>query len=618
MLRALAKRLSCLRREDDGQAIIFGAFGMLVVVMFMLLVFEVGRTGARRIQMQNAADAGAYSGALVKADALASLAYLNNGMAWMWYRSCRHATDTIIADTMRTMYEYNLPDPGTWFGIIPNYHVNDSKVLAQFQIHTCKVVVPPPKFLASVPGDFWFWGGNQQSIGVDEGPSDPGWLKQFGRLGVHMNDFGSQVGYNNTAQVRADARTAYEQWYSPNGANNARYASGWLQTLSQAQDEIVNNAANEIRDEALLVAFLNLDSSYRSDARVAVYPSNNAELFSVNGVSWNSGYDKYIQPHAGSFHDPTGFLSPLHWPIGPADDWDTDWFDTKTGRWTDNFWKTRFKYNRAQSRCIARFFMCSFPFNRWNVQYGTFGWWGTSAPWVSLYASHSNSWSGGLVNVLFNHPRGAGGDVPDTFHHRVNPPPSFYLANTNTFAKAVSVGVWAPGVDSTWLPKTARTGSFSFLQSGPRDGVFYNPPSGYLTVASANAGFFTRSGASSTYMTFNLDGQSANLNNWVNGNVALVNDGDLVDATPENLFVTDWNARLVPVRNADGTNSAHTVLNGLVSGNWNRYVAGFTFGSWIPWGANLANVRSSNNLSDSGSNQPWNLNGANINDAVLH
>jgi hypothetical protein len=76
-MRMLAK----LRKDEDGQGLLYTAFILLVLVAFALTVLDVGTVVDRKVQAQTAADAAALSGAALQARTLNLLSFLNVSMA---------------------------------------------------------------------------------------------------------------------------------------------------------------------------------------------------------------------------------------------------------------------------------------------------------------------------------------------------------------------------------------------------------------------------------------------------------------------------------------------------------------------------------------------------------
>ncbi|MCK4400788.1 Tad domain-containing protein, partial [bacterium] len=70
-------RIHKIRKDDGGQAAVFAALILLVLVMFVMLVVDVGQLVTWRIRMQNATDSAAMAGAVWQARGLNVIAVLN-------------------------------------------------------------------------------------------------------------------------------------------------------------------------------------------------------------------------------------------------------------------------------------------------------------------------------------------------------------------------------------------------------------------------------------------------------------------------------------------------------------------------------------------------------------
>ncbi len=92
---ALGRLLDLFRRED-------GAALVVTLAMFFLMylacvgVYAVSTAVRERIHLQNAADAAAYSAAVVQADTLSRVATLNRAMAWTYEQMTRRQLDYIV------------------------------------------------------------------------------------------------------------------------------------------------------------------------------------------------------------------------------------------------------------------------------------------------------------------------------------------------------------------------------------------------------------------------------------------------------------------------------------------------------------------------------------------
>ncbi len=99
-------------RDESGQAIVFGALTLFMLVLTVVVVYNVGAVVAERMQMQQAADAAATAGAQIEANAVSSIAWMNDGMAYIYYNVCRYAVDVGIYGTLAELKEVGPPYPG--------------------------------------------------------------------------------------------------------------------------------------------------------------------------------------------------------------------------------------------------------------------------------------------------------------------------------------------------------------------------------------------------------------------------------------------------------------------------------------------------------------------------
>ena len=79
--------------------LVFMAIGVLVLVGFVVLVLNIGRLTERRTKIQIAADAATYSGALVEANALSTIAWCNSAMAQCYYNIVQYGASECVAGT---------------------------------------------------------------------------------------------------------------------------------------------------------------------------------------------------------------------------------------------------------------------------------------------------------------------------------------------------------------------------------------------------------------------------------------------------------------------------------------------------------------------------------------
>ena len=84
-------------RDEAGQGIIFAAASLVVLVGFVALVYNLGRVIEGRTRMQLAADSAAYSGAMVEANSLSAIGWINSAMAQTYYNSLKYAVDVNVS-----------------------------------------------------------------------------------------------------------------------------------------------------------------------------------------------------------------------------------------------------------------------------------------------------------------------------------------------------------------------------------------------------------------------------------------------------------------------------------------------------------------------------------------
>lgn len=80
-------------KNEDGVALAFGITFFLLVFLLGMSVYAVGETVRQRMELQNAADAAAYSAAVVQADTLSRVACINKAMSWTYVMMNRRIMD---------------------------------------------------------------------------------------------------------------------------------------------------------------------------------------------------------------------------------------------------------------------------------------------------------------------------------------------------------------------------------------------------------------------------------------------------------------------------------------------------------------------------------------------
>ena len=96
MTAVLKQKMMELGRDESGVAFAFTVTVSLIIFLFGFAIYACGETVRQRIELQNAADAAAYSGALVQADTISRVAVINKAMAWNYVMMTRRQMDHIV------------------------------------------------------------------------------------------------------------------------------------------------------------------------------------------------------------------------------------------------------------------------------------------------------------------------------------------------------------------------------------------------------------------------------------------------------------------------------------------------------------------------------------------
>ena len=96
MATILKQKMTELGRDESGVAFAFTVTVSLIIFLFGFAIYACGETVRQRIELQNAADAAAYSGALVQADTISRVAVINKAMAWNYVMMTRRQMDHIV------------------------------------------------------------------------------------------------------------------------------------------------------------------------------------------------------------------------------------------------------------------------------------------------------------------------------------------------------------------------------------------------------------------------------------------------------------------------------------------------------------------------------------------
>lgn len=96
ILSAAAGKAAELGRGEDGVALMMTLATFMFMYVMCMGVYAVGTAVREKMQLQNAADAAAYSAAVVQADTISRIATINRAMSWTYVQMTRRQMDYIV------------------------------------------------------------------------------------------------------------------------------------------------------------------------------------------------------------------------------------------------------------------------------------------------------------------------------------------------------------------------------------------------------------------------------------------------------------------------------------------------------------------------------------------
>jgi hypothetical protein len=216
-IRPLRRVLTGARRlheDEGGAALVFAVITLFSLALAMFMVFQIGLVTTDRLQIQTAADAAAYSGAQVEANAINSIGQINDGMAYVHYASLRYVLDQIVYGTLH-MFETH----GQYVG--------------QNQPELGVSQYPPGAIPGGLASEF-----GPMIEGGPNGRATPAW--------VMLGDENEWSGNNGRwTRTRDRGKKAIEE------------GKKWLSELNAASHLILRATPRLVREKAAEVAFLN-------------------------------------------------------------------------------------------------------------------------------------------------------------------------------------------------------------------------------------------------------------------------------------------------------------------------------------------------------------------------
>ena len=146
MLKVFKEKFLCLGRNEDGAALVTTLAIFFLMYLGCMGVYAISMAVKERVHLQNAADAAAYSAAVVQADTFSRIATINRAMSWTYVQMSREQMDYIVLRWLKhTVKHYNEDLLGA-----NNYNKGG--------------ILGPPCSGHGSPGVGWFIGTNPQAM----------------------------------------------------------------------------------------------------------------------------------------------------------------------------------------------------------------------------------------------------------------------------------------------------------------------------------------------------------------------------------------------------------------------------------------------------------------------
>ena len=215
----MARLAARFHRDQGAQTAILALATMIFMILAVAFPLNIGFTIAKRAKLQNAADAAAYSAAIVQADSLSAIAWLNNMEAYLYHREVEHVLDFCVFGV------YGLLDE--WNEILKQSNSEDQ---------LSKIFMDPSGTPNKPTGEDWY-----QDFQTQHGKAPAPFFRQ-------------QI-------LGHDAKYIYN--------NGRRTTEEWIRELRKTGEAIAKALPDMMRHEAMRVAFINMGDDR---VRMAVYP----------------------------------------------------------------------------------------------------------------------------------------------------------------------------------------------------------------------------------------------------------------------------------------------------------------------------------------------------------
>ncbi len=134
MLEQAKIKLRNLIYDDSGVAMAYTIMVFLFFFMLCVSTYSMTENIRQRMELQNACDAAAYSGAVVQADMLSRIAVLNRALSWTYYQTNKRHMDYIV---------------DVWIDAVRGQHNKDSDYVVRFNRLSCHPKIPMVCYFAS-------------------------------------------------------------------------------------------------------------------------------------------------------------------------------------------------------------------------------------------------------------------------------------------------------------------------------------------------------------------------------------------------------------------------------------------------------------------------------------
>lgn len=257
-LQSIKKRFYRLRADESGQSALFAILTLLLLMIVLAYAYNVGLTVSHRVRMQNAADAAAYSAAVVEANGLSSIAWLN---------SCQTYIHSKLQEQMLDLGVYTLAAATVrWGEYTKNASANN--MADRFTVHkTC--VIPyfmplpkrgPPEFfgrfedIPDLPGAV---NGDPPAAELNAAFDNTLYSRLLDRYGLTVSDgAGILNAFMNT--IKPDITT----WIADRETRTRR-GETWIRQLSLVAAAVATSLPDMMRNEAVYQIAFNAPSATR-------------------------------------------------------------------------------------------------------------------------------------------------------------------------------------------------------------------------------------------------------------------------------------------------------------------------------------------------------------------